>query len=174
MKHITVIHHSASGGVRTLLSAFCAGAHDCADADVRVRTRSADVCTRADLLASDALILATPENFGYMAGSMKAMFDRLFYACMADTTDQGGGVDSLLAGRAYTTLVCAGNDGTGATQSIDRIVLGWRMKKVHPGVIARRMGGEAGSSRGALSATDIESCRALGAMFAEAVAMGAW
>jgi multimeric flavodoxin WrbA len=105
---------------------------------------------------------------------MKAMFDRLFYACMADTTDQGGGVDSLLAGRAYTTLVCAGNDGTGATQSIDRIVLGWRMKKVHPGVIARRMGGEAGSSRGVLSATDIESCRVLGAMFAEAVAMGAW
>jgi multimeric flavodoxin WrbA len=72
MKHITVIHHSASGGVRTLVSAFCASAHDCADADVRVRTRSADVCTRADLLASDALLFATPENFGYMAGQYES------------------------------------------------------------------------------------------------------
>jgi multimeric flavodoxin WrbA len=171
-KRITVIHHSASGGTRTLVAAFCEGAQRGTGVDVR--TRSADTCMHADLLASDALIFASPENFGYMAGSMKAMFDRLFYTCMSDTTGMGGGVDSLLAGRAYTTLICAGNDGTGATQSIDRIVTGWRLKKVHPGIIARRVGGEAGSSRGALPATDIESCKVLGELFAEALSIGAW
>ena len=35
-------------------------------------------------------------------------------------------------------------------REIDRIVTGWRMRKVHPGVIARRVGGMAGSSRGDL------------------------
>jgi multimeric flavodoxin WrbA len=171
-KRITVIHHSASGGTRALVAKFREGAGECDE--VLTVTRSADVCTRDDLLASDALIFATPENFGYMAGTMKAMFDRLFYTCMADTTPDGGGLDSLLAGRAYTTIVCAGNDGSGATQSIDRIVVGWRMKKVHDGIIARRMGGAAGSSRGDLAREDLDAARELGALLANGVAVGAF
>jgi multimeric flavodoxin WrbA len=168
---MTVIHHSASGGTRAMVTAFCDGAMTCGD--VRTVTRSADICTRADLLKSDALIFASPENFGYMAGSMKAMFDRLFYTVMADTTAQGGGVDSLLAGRAYAVMVCAGNDGGGALQSIERIVTGWRMKKAHDGIVARRVGGEAGSSRGDLRAEDLAQCRELGQAMAEGLLMGA-
>ncbi len=171
MKRITIIHASASGGTRALVSAFCEGAHECDD--VLTLTRSADVCTREDLLASDALIFASPENFGYMAGSLKAMFDRLFYACMADTTALGGGVDSVLAGRAYAVMICAGNDGSGALNSIERIVTGWRMKRMHPGLIARRVGGEAGSSKGELRSADLAAAQELGAAVANAVAMGA-
>jgi multimeric flavodoxin WrbA len=170
-KRITVIHHSASGGTRALVAAFCEGARECDE--VATLTRSADVCTRDDLLASDALVFASPENFGYMAGSMKAMFDRLFYACMNDTTALGGGVDSLLAGRAYAVMICAGNDGTGALQSIERIVTGWLMKKAHEAIIARRVGGEAGSSKGSLASDDVEAARSLGRMLANAVAIGA-
>ena len=136
-------------------------------------TRSASVASSSDLKRADALVIATPENFGYMAGSVKEFFDRTFYACMADTTQEGGGSASLLAGRAYSVLVCAGNDGSGAMQSIDRIVTGWRMRKVHPGVIARRVGGEAGSSRGALREEDLAACRELGQLLAEGLAMGA-
>ena len=154
-----------------MIGAFCDGAND-ADS-VAVITRSANIATAQELQRADALILATPENFGYMAGSLKEFFDRTFYACMADTTQEGGGSASLLAGRAYSVLVCAGNDGTGAMQSVDRIVTGWRMRKAHPGVIARRVGGEAGSSRGALRAEDLAACRELGQLFAEALAMGA-
>jgi multimeric flavodoxin WrbA len=171
MKRITVIHHSASGGTRTLVQAFCEGARSCDE--VVTLTRSADVCGREDLLASDALVFASPENFGYMAGSMKAMFDRLFYRCMADTGAQGGGVDSLLAGRAYAVLICAGNDGTGALQSIDRIVTGWRMKRAHPGLIARRVDGEAGSSKGSIATSDLEAARELGLALATGLAIGA-
>ena len=154
-----------------MIGAFCDGAND-ADS-VAVITRSANIATAQELQRADALILATPENFGYMAGSLKEFFDRTFYACMADTTQEGGGSASLLAGRAYSVLVCAGNDGTGAMQSVDRIVTGWRMRKAHPGVIARRVGGEAGSSRGALREEDLAACRELGQLFAEALAMGA-
>ena len=171
MKKILVVHHSASGGTRAMVTAFCEGAHD--TPTVAVITRSAEVATAQDVQYADALILATPENFGYMAGSLKAFFDRTFYACMADTTHEGGGSASLLAGRAYSVLVCAGNDGAGAMQSVDRIVTGWRMRKAHPGVIARRMGGEAGSSRGALLEADLAACRELGQLFAEGLAMGA-
>ena len=154
-----------------MVSAFCSGASE--TPGISVATRSAGVASVQELQNADALIVATPENFGYMAGSLKAFFDRTFYACMADTTDEGGGSASLLAGRAYSVLVCAGNDGTGAMQSVDRIVTGWRMRKAHPGVIARRIGGEAGSSRGALRSEDLEACRELGQPFADGLAIGA-
>jgi len=171
MKQILIVHHSASGGTRTLVSA-CRDAAS-ATTGVQVITRSAACATAADLQRCAALIIATPENFGYMAGSIKDFFDRTFYACMSDTTPQGGGSHSLLAGRPYSVLVCAGNDGTGAMQSIDRIVTGWRMRKAHPGVIARRVGGEAGSSRGQLRDDDIVASAEMGLLFAEGLAMGA-
>jgi multimeric flavodoxin WrbA len=154
-----------------MVTAVCEGAR--ATDGIQVVTRSAAVATACEVQAADALILATPENFGYMAGSLKEFFDRVFYACMADTTALGGGTQSLLAGRPYSVLVCAGNDGTGAMQSVDRIVTGWRMRKAHPGVIARRAGGEAGSSRGALREEDINVCYELGQLFAEGLSIGA-
>ena len=171
MQRILVVHHSASGGTRALVAAFCEGA-SAADG-VSVRTRSAAVATASEVRHADALIIATPENFGYMAGSMKEFFDRVFYGCMADTTALGGGTQSVLAGRPYAVLVCAGNDGTGAMQSVDRIVTGWRMRKVHSGVIARRVGGEAGSSRGELRQEELDACHEMGQLFAEGLAIGA-
>ena len=172
MKQIIVVHHSVSGGTRAMVSAFCNGANSAES--VVVLTRSAGVATVNDVQRADALVIATPENFGYMAGSVKEFFDRTFYACMADTTPLGGGSASLVAGRPYSVLVCAGNDGSGAMQSVDRIVTGWRMRKAHPGVIARRIGGEAGSSRGGLSDDDLAACSEMGQLFAEGLAMGAF
>ena len=170
MRRILVVHHSASGGTRSLVAAFYEGAS--ATGGVTVSTRSASVVTANEVLHADALIIATPENFGYMAGSIKEFFDRVFYACMSDTTSLGGGTHSVLAGRPYSVLVCAGNDGTGAMQSVERIVTGWRMRKAHPGVIARRVGGEAGSSIGALRDEDLATCRVIGQLIAEGLAMG--
>ena len=171
MRNILIVHHSASGGTRSLVTAFCEGVS--ATDGVGVTTRSALVARASEVRNADALIVATPENFGYMAGSLKEFFDRVFYACMADTTAQGGGIESVLAGRPYSVLVCAGNDGSGAMQSVDRIITGWRMRKAHPGVIARRVGGEAGSSKGELREEDLTACRELGQLFAEGLLMGA-
>ena len=171
MRNILIVHHSNSGGTRALVTAFCDGAAGVED--VTVATRSAAVASATDVLRADALVIATPENFGYMAGSVKEFFDRVFYSCMTDTTVLGGGTQSALAGRPYSVLVCAGNDGTGAMQSVERIITGWRMRKVHPGVIARRVGGEAGSSRGSLREEDVSASRELGQLIAEGLAMGA-
>ena len=171
MRHIVLIHHSASGGTRALVAAFCEGAS--ATDGVSVSTRSALVAAAVDVQKADALVIATPETFGYMAGSIKEFFDRVFYACMTDTTALGGGTESVVAGRPYSVLICAGNDGSGAMLSVDRIITGWRMRKAHPGVIARRVGGEAGSSRGELREEDLVACREMGQLFAEGLLMGA-
>lgn len=177
-KRILVVHHSNSGGTRAMVAAFCAGALDAAETEpetncVQLITRSASVATAAEVLTADALVIASPENFGYMAGAVKDFFDRTFYACMHDTTAHGGGTESLLAGRPYAVLVCAGSDGGGAMQSIERILTGWRMRRAHPGIIAQRQGGQAGSSRGELRAEDLAACRSLGTLFAEGLAIGA-
>jgi multimeric flavodoxin WrbA len=171
MKHILVVHHSVTGGTHHMVKAFCDGVAACEQ--IAVITRSASVVVAAEVIAADALVIATPENFGYMSGAVKAFFDRVFYRCMHDSSDTVGGTQSCLAGRPYSVLVCAGNDGTGAMQSIDRIVTGWRMRKAHPGIIARRVGGQAGSSIGVLRQHDIDACYELGQLFAEGLAIGA-
>jgi len=98
-----------------------------------------------------------------MAGMVKDFFDRVFYPC-----------ETKLAGRPYSVFVCAGSDGTGAMREIDRIVTGWRMRKVHPGLIARRIGGMAGSSRGELDPADLQSAEELGATLAAGLSVGAF
>jgi multimeric flavodoxin WrbA len=168
---ITIIHPGTFGGTQQLATAFREGAARCAE--VQCVSRSASVCMDSDLLASRAIVFATPEHFGYMAGSMKAMFDRLFYRCMQDSTALDGGTESLLAGRAYAVIVCAGNDGTGAAESMTRIITGWRMRKVADDLIVRRVGGQAGSTRGNIAESDLVRCRELGQAMAEGISIGA-
>lgn len=153
MPHLLIVYHTQTGGTRTLAEAALAGARD--TPGTRTRLLRAAEAGVDEVLASDGLVFATPENFGYMAGMLKDFFDRVFYPC-----------EGRLNGRPYSVLVCAGNDGTGAMREVDRIVTGLRMRKVHPGVIARRIGGAVGSSRGELAAADIATAREIGAALA--------
>jgi multimeric flavodoxin WrbA len=77
-----------------------------------------------DMVAADAIIIATSENFGGMAGMVKDFLERIYYPC-----------EGRLEGRPYTVLVCAGTDGTGAMLQVDRVATGLRLAKVHPGLI---------------------------------------
>ena len=77
-----------------------------------------------DVFWANGIILGTPENFGYMSGALKDMFDRIYYPCL-------GKVDGL----SYALFIRAGNDGTGAVTSIERIVSGLRWKLVQEPVI---------------------------------------
>ena len=51
----------------------------------------------ADLAWCDALLLATPENFGFMSGAMKEFLDRTFYAASAQQLN-----------RAFALIISAG------------------------------------------------------------------
>jgi multimeric flavodoxin WrbA len=78
----------------------------------------------AELLAADALIVATSENFGGMAGIVKDFLERTYYPC-----------EGKLEGRPYALIVCAGTDGTGAVRDVERVATGLRLRQIAPAFI---------------------------------------
>ncbi len=79
-----------------------------------------------DLLAASGYVFCCPENLASMSGEMKEFFDRTYYPLLG-----------RIEGRAYTTMIAAGLDGAGAERQIDRIVTGWRLKRVADPLILR-------------------------------------
>ena len=86
MKTLLIVYHT--GGVKTakMAEAVERGARNAlkeaeAESDVQVIVKRAAQAGPADVLAADALILGTPENFGYVSGMMKDFLERVFYPC---------------------------------------------------------------------------------------------
>lgn len=75
--------------------------------------------TPEKLLDAAGYLFVCPENLAAMSGAMKEMFDRCYYPLLGK-----------VEGRPYATAIAAGSDGTGAQAQIDRIVTGWRLKRV--------------------------------------------
>lgn len=121
MKKLLLVWHSQFGGTAQMAAAARAGAGAVDGIDVLFR--EARAAEAVDLRACDAMLVATSENFGAVAGMTKDFFERVFYPCEHD-----------VAGKPYAVIVCAATDGTGAMRDIDRIATGLRMKKVLPGV----------------------------------------
>lgn len=105
-----------------------------------------------DLLWANALILGTPENFGYMSGGMKDFLDRTFYPC-----------EGKLEGMPYAIFISAGNDGTGAVNAIQRIANGYAFRQVQEPLIVK----------GEVSDEDFERCEELGMAIAAGLEIGA-
>ncbi len=123
-----------------------------ADIDgVEVRARPALDADAEDLLWADAFILGTPENFGYMSGAMKYFLDRVYYPC-----------EGKLAGLPCALFVRAGNDGTGAINSMRRILAGLAVKEVQEPVL---IAGEFDDSR-------LADCEELGLTLAAGLEAG--
>lgn len=150
MKHLLVVWSSQSGRTEALMRAACEGAAEFAD-EVEVRCIGALAADLDDLLWADGLIVATPENFGYLSGAVKDFLDRTYYPAE-------GKVDGL----PYAMLVSAGNDGTGAVRALERIATGYRWKRVCEPLIVRGEPDDAALAK----------CRELGAMLAVGMACG--
>lgn len=118
-KNLLIVYHSHSGTTTQMADAVIRGATHPDMENVDVRVREALEASADDLLWSDGFILGTPENFGYMSGALKYFLDRVFYECV-DKID----------GRPYALFVRAGNDGTGAISSVNRILSGLSVKEV--------------------------------------------
>ena len=118
-RHLLVVFHSQSGTTSRMAEAVVRGATNIEIENVEVRVRDALQATPDDLLWADAFILGTPENFGYMSGAMKYFLDRVYYPC-----------EDLVGGKPYALFIRAGNDGTGAISSIQRILTGLSVKQV--------------------------------------------
>jgi multimeric flavodoxin WrbA len=116
-----------------------------------------------DFLAAKAYIFACPENLGAMSGAMKEMFDQCYYPLLGQ-----------VEGRAYATVIAAGSDGQGAQMQLDRIVTGWRLKRVADPLICNLAAQtpEAILAPKKVPAATLLRCRELGQMFAEAIEIG--
>lgn len=124
-KRLLIVWSSQTGRTLQLVEAACAGAAEFADEVDTVTVRALDAGLDA-LLAADGLIVATPENFGYLSGAVKDFLDRTYYPAE-------GQVDGL----PYLMLVSAGNDGSGAVRALERIATGFRWKRVAEPLIVR-------------------------------------
>jgi multimeric flavodoxin WrbA len=119
--------------------------------DVELRERPALDAGVDDLRWAHAVLLGTPEKFGYMAGALKDFFDRTFYP-----------TEGELGGLPYGLFVSAGNDGSGAVSSVERIVTGYRWQRIADPVVVV---GEPDDAA-------LERCRELGQTLAAGLAMG--
>lgn len=115
MPTLLVVHHTPSPALHDLLEQVRAGASDPQITGVDLRVRPALVASALDVLESDAVILGTPANLGWMSGALKHFFDQAYYPCLDATV-----------GRPYGMYVHGNDDTTGARRSIERIVTGLR------------------------------------------------
>ncbi len=123
-KRLLIVFHSQTGNTARLAEAVLRGARRVEETDTELK-RAFDTRSE-DLLASDGVLLGTPENFGYMSGALKDFFDRTYYPC-----------EGKLVGLPYAVFISAGNDGRGAVREIGRIANGYRWKSVAEALIVR-------------------------------------
>ena len=146
-KRLLIVWSSQTGRTAQLVEAALAGAAEFADEVESLAIPALDAGLE-DLLAASGLIVATPENFGYLSGAVKDFLDRTYHPAE-------GKVDGL----PYLMLVSAGNDGTGAVRALERIATGYRWKGVAEALIVRGEPDEAALTaareRGALLAAGI-------------------
>ncbi len=151
MKHLLIVYHSKTGNTQLLTDAVVRGAMNCEVTAVEVRALRAPEAGPEDLLWADALLLGTPENFGYLSGAVKDFLDRTFYE-----------VEGKLAPLPYAMFVSAGNDGTGAVRAMERIANGYPFVAVQDPLIIR----------GAPQQKDLVQCEELGLALALGTQMG--
>ncbi len=151
MKHLLIVYHLPKGKMQRMAEAVERGARHQDISGVEVRVGLALESGEEDLLWADALLLGTPENFGYMSGGMKDFLDRTFYPC-----------EGKLEGMPFAMFISAGNDGTGALNAIRRIANGFAFREVQEPVLVV----------GDLSDAHLEACETLGMSMAAGLELG--
>lgn len=151
MVKILIIFHSQTGNTRRLAEAVASGVGDTEKAEGYLK-RAMDA-TAQDVRRCDAVVLCSPEYFGYMAGAMKDFFDRT-YEELKD--------DAQSVKKPYAVVICAGNDGTGALNHIERLCKGYRFKRVQHPVVCK----------GPVTKEVLAKCHELGRTIAEGVKLG--
>ena len=126
MCRILVVYHSQTGNTQKMAESIARGADSIEN--VTVVLKRASEATLEDLLECDGVAIGSPEYFGYMAGLVKDLFDR--------TYNDARGRKEIFK-KPYVAFISAGNDGRGALESIERICIGYQLKKVYEPVVAR-------------------------------------
>ena len=156
---LAIIWHSRTGAAHAMAEAAYQGALLAGPAAL---IRACDA-TPDMLLNAKGYLFACPENLGSMTGEMKEFFDRCYYPLLGK-----------IEGRAYATLTAAGSDGRGALAQIDRIVTGWRLRRVAEPIIANLQAQtpEAIMAEKIVPEDVLAACRECGQAMAEGLVLG--
>lgn len=154
---VTIVWHSRTGGAAAMARAVAQGA----GAEAQLIT--AEEATADDLLAARGYVFVAPENLGSLSGAMKEMFDRSYYPLLG-----------RVEGRAYATVIAAGSDGCGAQAQVDRIVTGWRLRRVAEPLIVNfaAQSPEEILAEKIVPEPALAGCRELGEAMAEGLRLG--
>ncbi len=96
-KKLIVTANTPSANTSRMLDAVARGANI---ESIDLQVIAPDVLQPEDLISSNGLILGTTENLGYMAGTIKDIFDRCYYPCLEKTQ-----------GLPFAYYIRAGHDG---------------------------------------------------------------
>jgi multimeric flavodoxin WrbA len=150
-RRLLIVFHSRSGGTQAMADAVIAGATSDEIDDVEVRVHRAPDATAEDVRWCEAIVVGTPENFGYMSGLVKDFLERIYYVVLDETP-----------GLPYALFVKGGHDGEGAIRSVERIITGLRWKQMLPPLLVT----------GDLAEADLERCHELGLTVAAGLEAG--
>ena len=156
---LLVVWHSRTGASEAMAREAARAAQD----EVEVSLQPANAVTPELMMGASAYLFIAPENLGGLPGAMKELFDRCYYPLLGK-----------IEGRAYGTIIAAGSDGTGAERQLDRIVTGWRLKRVFDTLIVNfdaQTPDEIMKPK-VVPEKALEKCRELGAGFGAGLAMG--
>lgn len=154
---LAIVWHSRTGAAEAMARSAAAGASE----DCLLVT--AAEATPEVMLEAAGYLFVCPENLGSLSGAMKEMFDRCYYPLLGQ-----------VEGRPYATAIAAGSAGQGAEAQIDRIVTGWRLRRVVEPLIVNlhAQTPEAILAPKQVPQEDLDRCHELGAALAEGLRLG--
>jgi len=110
MADVLILFHSQTGRTEQLARAVARGVDGTANARAYLK-RAADAMAQ-DLRRCGAMVICSPEYFGYMAGAIKDFFDRTYEELKEDPA---------VHKKPFSVVISAGNDGSFALSHIERI-----------------------------------------------------
>ena len=120
MTKLPIVYHSQSENTEAMAKAFYEGA---LSSEVTVSLKKAADTTSDDLIDCDAVAIGTLNYFSYMAGAVKDLFDRTFYAARGKADD-----------KPYVVFGSHGGGGSKAMEGVERIYSGLRFRKAFDNV----------------------------------------
>jgi flavorubredoxin len=143
MKKILVIYHSQTGNTEAMAKAIAEGGKG---AGATVTLKKAVDAGVDDLMGCDAVVIGTPNYFGYMAGMVKDFFDRVWAT-----------VREKMGNKPYVVFGSYGGGGLPAIESVEGICEGLGMKKILDSIGVQRTP----------TAENLKACKDLGKKLAK-------
>lgn len=144
MAKVLVVYHSGTGNTKAMAQAVAEGMKEVSG--VEVLLKEADRVSVSDLINADGLAFGSPTYFSYMAGVVKAIFDKAYLS------------RSQIGGKPFAAFASGAGGEVKSVQSIESVAASCGLRKVCEGVAIGGMPTESES----------QDCHRLGATLARA------